>query len=44
MTAAPFRDRLRSQPFQPFDVRTADGDTFRVMHPDFAMISPHETK
>jgi hypothetical protein len=44
MTANPFRDRLRSQPFRPFDVKTAGGDTFRVSHADFAMISPNETE
>ena len=44
MTATALRDQLRSQPFRPFDVKTADGDTFRVSHPDFAMISPNEAE
>ena len=26
---------VRAQPFQPFDIRTADGDTIHVFHPDF---------
>ena len=44
MTALSFRDRLKAQPFRPFLVKTADGDTFRVDHPDYAMISPVETE
>ena len=44
MTALAFRDRLKAQPFRPFLVKTADGDTFRVDHPDYAMISPVETE
>lgn len=34
------RDLLRAHPFVPFDIRTTDGDTFHVFHPDFCMISP----
>jgi len=34
------RDLLRASPFVPFDIRTTDGDTFHVFHPDFCMISP----
>ena len=44
MTATAFSDRLRAQPFRPFLAKTADGDTFRIDHPDFAMISPKETE
>lgn len=44
MTGAALRNQLRSQPFQPFDVKTADGDTFRVFHPDYAMVSPIDTE
>ncbi len=44
MTALSFRDRLTAQPFRPFLVKTTDGDTFRVDHPDYAMISPLETE
>ena len=40
MTALSFRDRLTAQPFRPFLVKTTDGDTFRVDHPDYAMINP----
>lgn len=44
MRVLTLRDQLRSQPFRPFDVKTADGDTFRVAHPDYAMISPKYTE
>jgi hypothetical protein len=33
---------LRHQPFQPFLVKTTDGDTFRVEHPDYALVTPRE--
>jgi hypothetical protein len=44
MTAAKFHDMLRTKPFQPFLVKTTDGDTHPVDHPDFALISPAETE
>jgi len=44
MSGDAFHDRLQTQPFSPFLVKTADGDTFRVDHPDFAMVSPHATE
>ena len=44
MTGEAFQDQLRAQPFRPFLVKTADGDTFRVDHPDFAIISPRATE
>jgi hypothetical protein len=31
---------IRAQPFRPFDIKTADGDTIHVWHPDFIMRSP----
>jgi hypothetical protein len=31
---------LRSQPFRQFLVKTTDGDTFKVFHPDFALVTP----
>jgi hypothetical protein len=34
------RTFLRTQPFKVFDIRTTDGDTFHVFHPDYCMISP----
>lgn len=44
MTLTALRNLLNAQPFRPFDVKTTDGDTFRLNHPDFAMISPDETE
>ena len=44
MTVTALRRLLNAQPFRPFDVKTTDGDTFRLDHPDFAMISPDETE
>jgi hypothetical protein len=44
MTTVSFREMLKAQPFRPFLVKTADGDTFRVDHPDYALINPPETE
>ncbi len=33
-------EMIRAQPFLPFDVKTADGDTFHIWHPDFVARSP----
>jgi hypothetical protein len=33
-------EMLKTEPFQPFDIKTADGDTIHVHHPDFAIRSP----
>jgi hypothetical protein len=44
MTAAEFRGFLIASPFRPFLVKTTDGDTHRVEHPDYAMISPAKTE
>lgn len=44
MTAAEFRNMLKAQPFRPFAVKTTDGDTHRVAHPDYALISPAKTE
>ena len=30
---------MRAAPFEPFRIKTTDGDTFTVDHPDFVMIS-----
>ena len=37
--ATRIRAKNAQQPFFPFDVRTADGDTFHIRHPDFAILS-----
>jgi len=34
------RNFLHASPFRAFDIKTTDGDTFHVFHPDFCMISP----
>jgi hypothetical protein len=44
MKAAAFRKMLKTEPFAPFLVKTTDGDTFRVPHPDFAIVSPVDTE
>jgi hypothetical protein len=44
MTAKEFRGLLHAQPFRPFLVKTTDGDTHRVDHPDYALISPPKTE
>ena len=44
MTARKFREFLNLQPFRPFLVKTTDGATFQVHHPDYAMISPRKTE
>ena len=36
-----FRDQLKKEPFQPFTLKLSNGDVLDVIHPDFAMISPH---
>jgi hypothetical protein len=44
MTAKEFRAMLRAEPFRQFLVKTTDGDTHRVEHPDFALVSPANTE
>jgi len=39
MTVEAFRLVLRAQPFTSFLVKTTDGDTFTVRHPDHAIIN-----
>jgi hypothetical protein len=34
------RKFMHAAPFAPFRIKTTDGDTFTVDHPDFVMISP----
>jgi len=43
MRGVKFREMLHAKPFRPFLVKTTDGDTFEVDHPDFAMMD-HEAK
>ena len=44
MTARQFRIMLRLQPMRPFLVKTTDGATFNVTHPDFAIINRGKTE
>jgi hypothetical protein len=44
MTAASSRTELHAQPFRPFLVRTTDGDTFTVRHPDYAIIDEEKSE
>jgi hypothetical protein len=34
------RQLMHAAPFKPFHIKTTDGDTFTITHPDFVMISP----
>lgn len=38
MNAETFRDLLRRQPFEPFEVRMTNGDVHQVRHPEVVMI------
>ena len=40
MTSEKLKDMLRAVPFQPFNIRIADGQSIRVDHPEFAVPSP----
>ena len=41
MTSEEVRQMLRARPFRAFQLNLADGDSFQVFHPDFAIISPN---
>ena len=36
---ARIRDLIQAVPFQPFEIRVADGRKFRIEHPDFILAS-----
>ena len=40
MTIGKLREVLHAEPFQPFVIRTADGRSVAVPHPDFISVSP----
>lgn len=42
MNAEKFREMLRAKPFRRFLVKTTDGDTFTVDHPDYALVGPRD--
>lgn len=41
MTSDELIERLRKAPFQPFEVHLNNGSSFRISHPDQAMVYPH---
>ena len=40
MDIAGIREALHKQPFEPFDIRLADGRSLPVPHPDFVAVGP----
>jgi hypothetical protein len=42
MEISAIRNALHRQPFQPFQVRLADGRAFHIPHPDFAAIAQRQ--
>jgi hypothetical protein len=40
MTREQLRETLQASPFQPFNIRMADGRVFHVPHPDFLSLFP----
>jgi len=38
MTAETIRQLLTRHPFEPFEVRMSNGDSFEVLHPEFAFV------
>ena len=41
MAVERFDEFMKAQPFRAFDVNLANGDSVRVMHPEFAARSPN---
>ena len=39
---ARIRELLRAAPFQPFVIRMADGQSYRIEHPDFVLAASSE--
>jgi hypothetical protein len=40
MVLASMREFNRAVPFKPYEIRMASGESFKVPHPDFVLISP----
>lgn len=40
MDIAGIREALHKQPFEPFNIRLADGRSLPVPHPDFVALTP----
>jgi hypothetical protein len=39
-TTGQIREVVKAQPFRPFTLRLADGRSYTVTHPEFAMMAP----
>jgi hypothetical protein len=39
MNGDPIRDRLRKQPFDPFEIHMSSGDVYPVKHPEQALVT-----
>ena len=39
-TTGQIREVIKAQPFRPFTLRLADGRSYSVSHPEFAMVAP----
>ncbi len=42
MTPNRIREALKTQPFRPFDIVIADGQTFTISHPDWVAVPPFD--
>jgi hypothetical protein len=42
MTAESVHDWLRKRPFQPFRLKTSDGDAYEIRHPEIAFLTRAE--
>lgn len=42
MTAECIHDWLRKRPFQPFRLKTSDGDAYEIRHPEMAFLTRAE--
>jgi hypothetical protein len=42
MTAEVLREWMRKQPFQPFRLKTSDGEAYEVRHPEMAFLTRAE--
>jgi len=40
LVIASIREFKRAVPFKPYEIRMTSGESFKVPHPDFVMISP----
>jgi len=34
------REAMHAQPFQPFDIKLVDGNTYTIKHPDYISVPP----